>query len=92
MNNKFEVLCEVFFSDPKSGILTSLVGMIDKFSLTTFFNKPEKFLIFKERHHPPIPKVEVKDIVIYHENEIDNEKKGSTSLTKNMKPKYVRII
>ena len=62
MNKKFEVLCEVSFSDPISGILTSLVGMIDKPRLATFFNRSEKFLIFKERHHPPIPKAEVKDM------------------------------
>jgi len=92
MNKKFEVLCEVFFSDPKSGILMSLVGRIDKLRLATFLNRSEKFLIFKERHHPPIPKTEVKDIVIYRENEIDSEKKEGSSLTKNMKPNYGRII
>ncbi len=92
MDNNFEVLCEVIFSDPKSGIETSLVGTIDKLKCITFFKGSEEFLIFKERHHPPIPKLDVKEIVIYREDVISSDKKESSSLTKYLKPNYGKIV
>ncbi len=91
MGNKIEVLCEVIFSDPKSGIETSLIGTIDKLKLIRFIKGAEEFLIFKERHHPPIPKLEVREITEYREKIICSNKKESSSLTKYLIPSYGKI-
>ena len=91
MDNELEVLCEVMFSDPKSGIETNLVGTIDKLKLIKFFKGSDEFLVFKERTHPPIPKSDVKEIVIYREDVI-SDKKESSSSTKYLKPNYGKIV
>ena len=92
MDNKIEVLCEVIFSDPKSGTETSLIGMIDKLKLITFSKGSEEFLIFKERYNPPIPKSDVREIKLYREDVICSDRKVGSSLTKYLKPNYGKII
>ena len=67
-------LCEIFFSDHKSGIITSLIGHIDTHQLIYFSNGGENFIKFKERYHPPVYKPDIKEIVIYAQpNELNVE-------------------
>ena len=62
-NRKF--LCEVIFSDHNLGLLTSLIGHIDENQLHQFSNGGSKFITLKEKHHPPIYKPDIKEIIIY---------------------------
>jgi len=62
-NRKF--LCEVVFSDHKLGLLTSLIGHIDQNQLNQFSNGGGKFITLKEKHHPPIYKPDIIEIIIY---------------------------
>ena len=91
MVEKFEVLCEVIFSDPKSGVLTSLIGKIDENKIISFLSDSEDFLIFRKRYHPPILKKDIKEIMIYFENKQKNSMQESSRLLKRIKPIPVKI-
>lgn len=87
-NRKF--LCEVVFSDHNLGLLTSLIGHIDEHQLTQFSNGGSTFITLKEKHHPPIYKPDIKEIILYRLNKhsiIEKEKKIFNSLQSNFKVK-----
>jgi hypothetical protein len=65
MIENHDLICEIFFSDHKSGVLTSLIGHIDANQLIHFSNGGEEFIKFKEKYHPPIYVPDVKEILIY---------------------------
>ena len=67
MIKKDEILCEIFFSDHKLGIITSRTGFINVSQLKNFKNKSNLFIMFKEWYHPPIYKLDIKEIIIYQE-------------------------
>jgi hypothetical protein len=76
MIENHDILCEICFSDHKSGVLTSLIGHIDTNQLIYFSNGGENFIKFKEKYHPPVYKPDVKEIFIYRETkELPIEKK-----------------
>jgi len=60
-----EVLGEVLFSDHRSGILTSRIGIIDISEIQDLENNSKLFIMFKECYHPPIYKPDIKEIIIY---------------------------
>ena len=77
MTENHNFLCEVVFSDHKLGVLTSLVGHIDDHQLNQFSNGGDIFITLKEKHHPPIYKNDIKEIIIFQVNKhsrIDKEK------------------
>ncbi len=65
MTENRKLLCEVVFSDHNLGLLTSLIGHIDESQLDQFSNGGGKFITLKEKHHPPIYKPDIKEIIIY---------------------------
>jgi len=70
MKNVPDVLCEIIFKDPKLGILTSRIGMIDKSILKLYSTNSNDFIIFKERYNSPILKSDIIDIIIHYEGKI----------------------
>ncbi len=77
-NRKF--LCEVVFSDHNLGVLTSLIGHIDENQLNQFSNGGGKFITLKEKHHPPIYKPDIKEIIIFQVDDQSTTKKEKINL------------
>lgn len=87
-NRKF--LCEVVFSDHNLGLLTSLIGHIDQNQLNQFSNGGGKFITLKEKHHPPIYKTDIKEIIIYRidgRSAVSKEKSNLNYFKSNFKVK-----
>jgi hypothetical protein len=87
-NRKF--LCEVVFSDHNSGLLTSLIGHIDENQLNHLSNGGGEFIRLKEKHHPPIYKFDIKEIIIHRIDKqptIDKEEANLNYFKSNFKVK-----
>jgi hypothetical protein len=91
MVEKIGVLCEIIFSDPKSGVVTSLMGNVDESRLISFSSDSEEFLIFSERFHPPILKKDIKEITIHSESKQKNKTQKRVKLINDMKPMLGKI-
>ncbi|MFX1322492.1 MAG: hypothetical protein ACFFAQ_12705 [Promethearchaeota archaeon] len=90
MTENHNFLCEVVFSDHNWGSLTSLIGHINENQLQQFSNGGDKFLTLKEKHHPPIYKPDIKEIIIYKVDKhstIGKEKANLNYFTSNFKVK-----
>ena len=90
MTENRNYFCEVVFSDHNSGLLTSLIGHIDRNQLHKFSNGGGKFLTLREKHHPPIYKPDIKEIIIFQvddQSTIGKEKANLNYFTSNFKVK-----
>ena len=85
MQNNLENLCEIIFTDHKSGYLTSRIGMIDEFQLRKFSEDSNKFIIFKEKYNPPILKSDIEKIIIYRDKKTAKINKADSRILNLMK-------
>ncbi len=70
MTAKHCILCEIFFLDDKSGTPTSSIGRLEEYQLEEFNEENQSdFISFVESYIPPVLKANIKEIIVYSDDE-----------------------
>lgn len=92
MKKILEVLCEIIFTDHKTGVITSRIGRIDKSQLSRFSSNTNDFIKFKETYNSPILKENIKEIIILRDIRQKSVNKVNSKLIKHAKSKNIGKI
>lgn len=92
MKKILEVLCEIIFTDHKTGVITNRIGRIDKSQLSGFSSNTNDFIIFKETYNSPILKENIKEIIILRDIRQKSVNKVNSKLIKHAKSKNIGKI